>query len=166
MLLWGGRDGLASSVFNPFKLIPENPSGTQVIGGDTQWIHNKQMSLKDLKEDKREGEGIKVRWDITSVKNCYVYTLLESNTKVAFPCQITRWHSRFSWNSLCSLFFFLSLSIITFFSVYCGLVLNPNTPQLSQIAQILEVFRNKVGKKDLTQVLQKLKVRCLFVEKN
>lgn len=63
-------------------------------------------------------------------------------------------------------FFFLSLSIITFFSVYCGLVLNPNTPQLSQIAQILEVFRNKVGKKDLTQVLQKLKVRCLFVEKN
>lgn len=61
-------------------------------------------------------------------------------------------------------FFFLSLSIITFFSVYCGLVLDSNTPQLSQIAQILEVFRNKVGKKDLTQALQKLKFKCLFVE--
>lgn len=62
--------------------------------------------------------------------------------------------------------FFSPLSIITFFSVYCSLVLDPNTHQLSQIAQILEVFRNKVGKKDLTQVLQKLKVRCLFVEEN
>lgn len=87
-LLWAGRVSLASFFFNPFRLIPENPSGTQVIGEDTRWIHNKQMSLMVLKEDKRKEEGKKVKWSIDSVKNFYVYASLESNTKVAFPYQM------------------------------------------------------------------------------
>lgn len=139
LLLWAGRDGLASPLlfFNPFKLIPEDPSGTQVIDEDTRWIYNKQMSLK---EDKRKEKSDKnsYQWKVL------VYESLESNTKVAFPCQIK--------NNHLALFFFLfsPLSITRYFSVHCSLV--PNTLQLSQMTQIVDVIRNKEGKRDDTSI--------------